>query len=360
MEHEQIHRIVAAATTAPSGDNCQPWTFIWNKGALEMWHENARARHSINRENHASLLSLGCALELIRIAASHERREALVELGSFDVAGASPWAVVRFRGSAVAPDPLAPFIGKRVTDRRIYRGGSLSHCAFETILETAGKSATAHVHVTDTYPPEFVDYLLQCEEFIWDHPPALSDFLAWIRMNSKEIESSRDGLPWNNLGVNFAEARILTLLRHLPASLKFLKMIGFKHQIRALARKQLKSNAGLICFSVTGTEPAMLVEAGSLALRTWLILTQSNFGVQPLTIASLSAFDFETGALPISTPSEYVDLFSEGRELFKQTFSLPANARPVWAMRVGMSPHFPKEHRTLRKPVSECLQIVHA
>src|SRR6476660_2461505 len=106
MNDAQIHGIVSAAMTAPSGDNCQPWTFHWDGQSLTIRHQNDRARHVLNRHNHASLLSLGCVLELIRIAASHEKMEADVALGSLDAAQNASWAVLRFRESAIMPDPL--------------------------------------------------------------------------------------------------------------------------------------------------------------------------------------------------------------------------------------------------------------
>lgn len=358
MTKAQIQRIVASALTAPSGDNCQPWTFLWNQSELAIGHQGDRARHMLNRKNHASLLSLGCVLELIRIAASHEKAGAVVDLGDFDDSHGYPWATVRFRESARAPDALAPFIGTRVTDRRIYHGGSLALPVLQKLHEAASRTGHAGMHVIDTYPADLVDYLLKCEEFVWDHPLAMTDFLAWLRMDKREVESTRDGLPWRNLGVNFAESRMLGLLRSRPGMVGLFKMTGFKHLLRSVARRQLRSNAGVICFSVSGTDPSLLVEAGSLALRAWLILAQHGFGVQPLTIPSLSVFDLEMHALPSSTRPEYVDLFANGGEIMRSAFSLPVDARPVWAMRTGISPDFPAGHRTLRRPLSECLRIV--
>ena len=68
-----IERIVQAAAQAPSGDNCQPWRFVWDGKTLTIGHDEERARHGFNRVNHASCLSLGCVLESIHIAASGEK-----------------------------------------------------------------------------------------------------------------------------------------------------------------------------------------------------------------------------------------------------------------------------------------------
>ena len=72
ISESQIRAIVKAASLAPSGDNCQPWCFHWDGRELVVTHDEERDRHALNRAHHGSLVSLGCVLESIRIAALHE------------------------------------------------------------------------------------------------------------------------------------------------------------------------------------------------------------------------------------------------------------------------------------------------
>ena len=92
---EAIYRIVEAAMQAPSGDNCQPWRFEWNGHELCVSHNEEKARHAFNRANHASYISLGCVLESISIAASHENLKAVYAL-SHEALKESISAVITF------------------------------------------------------------------------------------------------------------------------------------------------------------------------------------------------------------------------------------------------------------------------
>jgi sulfur-carrier protein adenylyltransferase/sulfurtransferase len=65
-----LRAIVAAALSAPSGDNCQPWRFAWDGEVLAIAHDAGRGVHPINRANLASLLALGCAVEAAALAAT--------------------------------------------------------------------------------------------------------------------------------------------------------------------------------------------------------------------------------------------------------------------------------------------------
>ena len=53
----QLERIVAAANTAPSADNCQPWDFAWDGEALAIGHDPERATHVLDHCKRMSCLA---------------------------------------------------------------------------------------------------------------------------------------------------------------------------------------------------------------------------------------------------------------------------------------------------------------
>lgn len=115
----RLQRILDRARWAPSGDNTQPWRFeVLGEDHVLVHGYDTRDRVVYDLDGHASQLAVGGLLETIQIAASAEscltyvtRRPATPDTHlQFDV---------RFKAEkTISPDPLSPFIEKRVVQRR--------------------------------------------------------------------------------------------------------------------------------------------------------------------------------------------------------------------------------------------------
>jgi hypothetical protein len=64
-----IEEVVAAAISAPSGGNCQPWLFRSVDGALECTLDRARSTTRLHADGVAGLLACGAAGEAARLSA---------------------------------------------------------------------------------------------------------------------------------------------------------------------------------------------------------------------------------------------------------------------------------------------------
>jgi len=114
-----LQRILELARWAPSGDNTQPWQFeILGNEHILVHGFDTRDHVVYDLDGHASQLAVGALLETISIAASTVGRTAIIQrrLGTpethllFDVRLQSQ--------DHLSPDPLAPYIEKRVVQRR--------------------------------------------------------------------------------------------------------------------------------------------------------------------------------------------------------------------------------------------------
>ena len=72
IDSSVIKNIVAAAAHAPTPDNSQPSTFEWDGEKLVIHLDLERDRHSLNRDFHATYISLGGVLEALQMAATKE------------------------------------------------------------------------------------------------------------------------------------------------------------------------------------------------------------------------------------------------------------------------------------------------
>lgn len=353
-----ILKIVSAAITTPSGDNAQPFYFIYKKNRILEIHHNAKAaHHQLNHAGTGSLITLGFCLELISIEASSQ---GLVPLFSFTPSlgsqNTSHWVTIEFKSAPVHHSILQPAITQRCVDRRHFQGGDLNSAVFHEIKQDLAEF-NQMTFSTLTPNTDLLKYLCVCETLTFAHPSIISDILSWVRFSKKEKFATRDGLYWNNLGVNWVQSRLLLLLKKLPQLTPLLLKAGLKKEIESVFTKQLASSAGILLFSTQDTSQLGLIAGGRACMRAWLHLTLHGYGVQPMTISTLCLLDWKLNRLSSVINQHYRDNFAYGLIQWQKSAELPQQALPFWAFRVGLSPSLPDDCRTLRKNLNQVLKL---
>lgn len=357
LNKEHIQQVVAKAMFSPSGDNSQPWTFVWDGNTLKVIHHESRASHPLNPAGIASMISFGCVLEVIAIAASEFRCSTSFTLEDFP-AGDSVWAQVRFGPSTCARDPLFDVISHRTTDRRFFKKGDLPVNALQSIAAQEHAYAPARIHWTSALEGELTNYIVDAEKIMMTHPDILPAVFKWVRLTQKQANLTRDGLTWRNLGMKIWELPTMVLIRDFPSLVKFFSTFTVP-QHGSRVRKQLQSSAGVVLISIPAAKGNFkdVVHAGRLMMRTWLSLTQLNYGVQPLTLCSNPIFWARQGLLDAEF-QKIAHIYESGRSLLQKVFSLPPDRLPIWMIRTGVSTALPENMRTFRRPVELTLKYV--
>ena len=352
---QEIESIIAAATRAPSGDNCQPWSLSWDGDILRAFHVEERGRHALNHRNHASYLTFGCLAESLLIAAKpHGWDTSLKWIFNIDRPDA-PWFEVRFEArQAEQNDPLAQAMAIRYTDRRTFNSTPLPSAVSEQLRADAADFVDVSFWLIEQFPKSLLDYLVHADAFVWRHRAAQQDLMKWVRFNSQEVIGSRTGMPWKTMGMSFLESRIFKLGKSCRMQ-KVLNKLGFIWQSGHIARRLLESSSALFCFTVRNASPLALFETGRLALRQWLRLNAAGFGVQPYTVGSLFVYDCLTSALPEDTRPDFVGLFTTGRAILKEAFGFSDDDTPVWLFRTGIAG--PPDEMTLRLETADVLRF---
>ncbi|MCC6554359.1 MAG: hypothetical protein IT372_15360 [Polyangiaceae bacterium] len=352
LTRAQVVRIVEAASSAPSADNIQPWRYRWDGAALEIRLDPVRARHVIDHRSHASFFTLGATLEALSIGASVERRSARAAL-SLERAPGEAWATVHFDGPA-EPHELAPALRRRCTDRRSFRGGSLADPVFEAIRGEAARFPGCAVRYCDRYPRELVDYLVGADAYVWRNEAVYRDVIRWIRFTRREVEETRDGIPWGAFGVDLPEIGALRVGRTRLVQ-RLVPWLGLHVPMGIWVRRHVASSAAVACFTVRRPSPEALVDAGRLVLSAWVRLNACGYGVQSLGVQSLQIYNAATCGMPAGTPAHFEALFRGGLDVVARAFGLEAGELPAWMLRTGRSTRPPRNATTLRLPVERVL-----
>lgn len=350
MTEKELRVILEKAIWAPSGDNCQPWLFDWNGEVLNVLHDANRAQHPLDPQGAASNIAMGCLIEAIDIAASEVGYATQVELSELKFGGISRWAQIRFAPALPKKSTLSDALLKRCTDRRPYQGGMLTEQMFQK-----NKEANARLHFLAQPSQELIDYIVNAEQLLADHPEILPATMHWVRFSVRQARRTQDGVSWRNMGTKFWEVPMMPLLRN-RRFLQIAKLaIGPQH--RARVTKQLQSSAGIVCVSAPNPMQARsnVVHSGRLMMNAWLSLTSQSYGVQPLTLASLTGLCAREGIMPL--PEKWIRFFHDGEKLLQKCFSIPEGNTAVWMIRTGRSTPLPNNARTFRRSLDDILSI---
>lgn len=354
---EQIESIVAAAARAPSGDNTQPWTFSWDGSILTVFFDPSKAHHVLDAGLSAAEISLGCVLESASIAASAYGLSTQSRFIGMSEETKQPAAEVTFVADNRQPDPLRDAIPKRTTDRRPFRKGALPVGELRAVSQAFEGRDMVRADFVDPIPADLYNYIVAAETLVARHPSIFLNTLPWIRLSDSETARTLDGMPWRGTGIKAFQYPILPLLRTFPRLFPVVSQSGMRKVQAGTVKRLLNSSAGLFCISTAQPGTQALLSAGRLAMRLWLRLTQLGYGVQPLTISSLSIYNAKIGVLDTASKQLFGSRYTEGEQILRRTFGIPENNVPVWMLRTGLSSPLPAAWLTPRKELSTILRI---
>ncbi len=338
-------RLLALARTAPSADNCQPFTFRWDGRGLDVHHDAARARHALDAGQGVSRLTLGMTVEALSLAAGVQgwrARRAAPPPGA--------WARLEFDASDES-DPLADALPERTTDRRPYVGGGLDDPA----LAAARAAGGGAVRVVAAGPGPARRWLQAADRALLAVPGAAADALRWLRVRPGRRTARGDGVGLHNLGLPPGMSVGVPVLRAAPGLGAVAGALGAGRVAAGWTGWLLDHSAALVVVAAPDASDGSLEAAGRAALRAWLALTAGGFGAQPLSLGPALALavarEGATGA-----PPRLVDAVESARLAAEVTLGLAPGELPAFVLRTGRSSPLPAAWRTPRRPVAALLQ----
>lgn len=281
-DRDTLLKILDLARWAPSGDNAQPWRFeIVSDEHVAVHGFDTRDKVVYDFGGHASHIAHGALLETLRIAASGFGCAANWSLrpGQPDSA---PVYDVAVRREAIDPDPLCPWIEKRVVQRRPMKRVPLSEAQREALRAAAGSD----------YELRFFESAADrrnVARLLWEN--------AWIRLTCPEAfevhrdiiewgaRYSRDRIPEQAVGVDPVTAKLMRWVMQSWPRVEFFN----RYLLGTIApRIQLDLAPALACAAhlviIPSARCASLedyVRAGVAVQRLWLTATAHGLHLQP-------------------------------------------------------------------------------
>ncbi|MDR2192606.1 MAG: hypothetical protein LBO62_07005 [Endomicrobium sp.] len=189
--------IAQYAIKAPSGHNTQPWKFKINENSIEILPNFTKSLPAVDESNRELYISLGCALENLRIAARH--------LGyNYDIAAQNEQGIIvnLVKASSSTENSLYSQIEKRQTNRSVYNNQKIPD---ETIkyLENIILQPNTQVYfakIGENFANSLTQYILRGNEIQMNDNDFKDELILWMRFNKREVKKTQDGLAYNAMG----------------------------------------------------------------------------------------------------------------------------------------------------------------
>jgi nitroreductase len=173
VTEEQIKSLLSYAILAPSSHNTQPWRFKITDGAVSMFADRMRALPANDPDDRELIISCGCALMNLRVAAAHGGFGVTFDVTP-DYGDDDLLAVISFRQEeALSNDNAGLF--ESIKGRRTYRKRFMSRQVASAIIDSLSAAASEEDCCLE---------VIESEE---------------CRQKAAELVSEGDSIQWSNL-----------------------------------------------------------------------------------------------------------------------------------------------------------------
>jgi hypothetical protein len=349
---ERLAGIVQAGNRAPSGDNCQPWSFCWDGRVLSITFVPERAESFYDVQSVASWISLGAVLTNMALAARQGGLRTCVELfpGHDD-----PHVVARVAFEAAAPesDPLVEAIARRCVNRRPYRSDRLPGAFHDELMAIAGTRPGVRLSWVDSEPlkARVAAVAAQNDRVLFEHRALHEGLFRWIRWSRAEAERLGDGMPVETLELSPFERPGIRLLGSWRCA-RLAHALGISKALPSRARAIYRRSGAIALLTVTGRAPADFVRGGEVLERIWLTATLRNVAFQPITGLTFLVLRLTLAAGEGFTPA-HRDLVEHLEGELGAVFPAAAAESPIMLFRLGLAD--PPSARAPRRPLEQIL-----
>lgn len=287
MDRELFRRLVSAGIRAPSGDNCQPWSFSRaGDSALQIDILPDRAKSFFDVNLNATYLSAGAVSENIRIQALAEGYTARAELIENPKPPNQPSIRVALEpiGSVSAELATVEAMRARTVNRRPFLLLAPAHRKIAQLLSQPVPGTSTQVFTKRSDIGRFARMIYLADRIRYSHPVIHEELFSKILFNRELAEQRRIGLEIDRLGVGPGAEKIMRFL----APWERMKRLSRKGVDKMLAgqSKMLALSAGsLVLVTIPGTSRADWLNAGQQIERLWVKAQALGMCVHPMTVA---------------------------------------------------------------------------
>ena len=291
---QEIEKFVALANLAPSGGNCQPWIWIFDKkGVLHLIHDKKRSFSLLDFKGTGSLIAFGAALENLRLATAAEGISIRIvnHIKSFDEELiASVVFVSKSEKSLEVPfKSLASGIQLRTTNRRSEARVEIDAdklAEYESIAINSEAIVESISNLEDLKSlNEVVGGMDRIRLF---HSQGYKDFVSEVRWSEQEAIDTKDGIDIATLELSKTDKVVMGLIRD-PGTIELFRKFDLGKGLAKISDKTLLSASAVMMIQAKEFTPESYLNSGATLQRIWIKANQDGFSFQPIS-ASLFIF----------------------------------------------------------------------
>ncbi len=346
ITQEIMNYLVTAGSRAPSGDNCQPWRFEYDKHQLEIFLDPLADDSFFNVNQTASHIACGAAVENILIAASRFKLSAQIE---YFPAGDRPELVAKmsFASDNTREDPLQRFIWERHTNRTKFNKKPIGEDKLAEIRKSTAPFDKAElVLVTDRQDiNKIADIIYEADKIRSERRDLHEHLIKMIRFTNRDALDKRDGFPIKNLETGPGGELFLNICRPW-AFMHLMNKIGMGKMISSLARTGIKQSSALGLLKIRGKSCKDLIIGGQALEKVWLTCTRLGISFQPMTAITLFRQRCKLG-MENDFSLNHQQLLGKIEPVYEQLFHTKNDETEIMLFRLGFGKTI--SCRTLRK-----------
>ncbi|WP_425637533.1 Rv1355c family protein [Algoriphagus yeomjeoni] len=294
LTEEELKRLVGKANTAPSGGNCQPWKWIFDKnGVLHLLHDKKKSESLLDFLGTGSLLAFGAALETLRLTSAELGIDITIDYQIHNF-NAELIASIVFNSKSHAPidtphGELVQGIGLRCTNRKNDKRELISSdqlAEFKALI--ADNEISLEVCDDIIELKKLAPILGGMDRLRLLHDQGYADFMSEIRWSDQEASETKDGIDIATLELGNAERAAIGLVRD-PGTVEFFRKNDLGYGLTKISDETILSASAVLMFTAKDYTPKAFLNAGAAVQRIWIKANLSGFSVQPVS-ASLFIF----------------------------------------------------------------------
>jgi nitroreductase len=367
ISREQLDHLVRLAALAPSGGNCQPWSFAYKRGVLSCFHEEERSRSFLDFEHRATYAAFGALAENLSLGARQMGLGLAIEPFPDPRTPALVCNATIGGKAAASTDEdtrLAEEIPRRLTNRKLGPRVSLSSEETSALREIAGRAGSElRILGGDAELDEIGQILGLGERLRLMSVVMHREMMSEIRWSKEEARSRADGLDLATLELTPTDEAGIRLIAD-GSVMAAIRQVGGGHGLALPSRKAMAAAGavGLLTISrdANGSSPVASTarayfDGGRALQRVWLCATRLGLAFQPMTALPYLFARLEHGDGVGLDPREVRELAAL-RERYQAVFGL-SGARTHEVMLFRLAKTGAPSARSLRRPVAELLTV---
>ena len=287
IANDIIGYIIAAGCRAPSGDNCQPWTFEYCAPYLKIFLDPLADTSFFNLNQVASHIACGAAIENCLLAASRYGLSGRIAYLP-DEKQPNLVAQICLSHTNQGEDALQRFIWERHTNRTRFKKSFLAQTEVEQIHTSLSLfPGVSLVLVTQKNALEQVAKLVQAVDIIRCQRRDLHEHLMeMICFTNEQTLERKQGFPLKNLEAGIGGEMFLKLCRSWPM-MHLANQLGMGKIVSAVAARGIRQASAVGLLKINGSSQKDFLTGGQALERLWLSCTRLGLSFQPMTAVTL-------------------------------------------------------------------------